>query len=84
MKLRAGNIDVVIGYEQRGDSWVLYRRDADVAPGASQQHVYTEVVECHEAWQQECHAAIDGSDGLFAPAADVATRHKIAAVLGDA
>jgi len=84
MKLRVGDIDVVIGYEQRGNSWVLYRRDADAPPAASEQHFYTTVLECHDAWQQACQAAVVESDELFAPAADIGTRKKIAVLLGDA
>ena len=81
MKLRVGDIDVVYSYEQRGNMWVLYRRQAGEAPGANQQKFYTTVLECHEAWMQECVAAINGAQELFAPAADVSTRKKIAVLL---
>ena len=84
MKLRVGDIDVVYSYEQRGNSWVLYRREAGEAPGAINQHFYTTVLECHEAWVQECVAAINGADELFAPAADIGTRTKIAVLIDDA
>jgi len=84
MKLRVGDIDVVYSYEQRGNSWVLYRRIDGEAPGASQQHFYTTVLECHEAWMAQCVAAIGGAGELFAPAADIGTRKQIAVILDDA
>ena len=84
MKLRFWDTDVVIGYEQRGKSWVLYRRIDGAAPGAAEQHFFATVFECHEAWQKECKMAIDSSDGLFAPGADIGTRTHIAVLLDDA
>ena len=83
MKLRVGDIDIIISYEQRGNKWSLYTIKAGGAPGATDQHFYTTVLECHEAWVQECVAAINGADELFAPAADIGTRTRIAVLLDD-
>jgi len=83
MKLRVGDIDVVYSYEQRGKQWVLYRHVAGEAPGASQQHFYETVIECHDAWMAQCVDAIGGAGNLFAPAADNGTRKRIAVFLDD-
>ena len=83
MKLRVGDIDVVYSYEQRGNLWILYRREASEAPGAVNQHSYATVIECHEAWVQQCIEAINGAEELLAPAADIGTRQHIAVILGD-
>ena len=84
MKLRVGDIDVVIGYEQRGNQWVLFHRNAGEAPGASQQHFYTTVLECHDAWEEQCCAAVRGQHDSHAQAADIGTRTRIAVILDDA
>ena len=83
MTLRVGDIDVIIAYEQRGNKWSLYTIKAGGAPGATDQHFYTTVLECHEAWMRLCVAAINGSDEMFAPAADAGTREHIAVILKD-
>jgi len=84
MKLRVGDIDVVYSYEQRGKQWVLYRHIEGEAPGASQQHYYETVIECHDAWMAQCVEAIGGAGELFAPQSDLGTQRRISVLLEDA
>lgn len=58
MTLRVGEVNLIIGYEQRGTEWVVYRTNEGEAPSFDQQAQFTNRIKAHEAWLETCHRAL--------------------------
>lgn len=65
-ELRVGDLDLIVGYEQRGSLWVVYRNLRGQAPSLSDQAEFSNRLEAHEAWKVTCHKAIDQVDESMA------------------
>jgi len=83
MRLRVGDTDLIIAYEQRGQSWVLYWHEEGAAPGSTSQTFHQTVLQAHEAWTELCIQAIRGNGDSLAPPADQGTRKLITQFLED-
>ena len=65
-QLRVGDLDLLVGYEQRGSVWVVYRTIRGQAPGTADQAEFDNRLEAHAAWKETCHKAIDQVDDSMA------------------
>jgi len=58
MRLRVGDVNLIIGYEQRGAEWCVYRTTEGEAPSLDQQATFSNRLQAHEAWLESCHRAL--------------------------
>lgn len=58
MRLRVGDLSLIVGYEQRGNEWVVYRNLEGEAPSVNDQQEFTNRIKAHESWLETCHRAL--------------------------
>ena len=58
MRLRVGDLSLIVGYEQRGTDWVVYRNLEGEAPSMNDQQQFTNRLQAHESWLETCHRAL--------------------------
>lgn len=51
-------MSLIIGYEQRGAEWVVYRATEGEAPSLSDQQQFSNRLQAHESWLETCHRAL--------------------------
>lgn len=67
VKVRAGDVDLVIGYEERGDQWVVYTHSEGQAPSSQNQSFHVTVQGAHSSWLRLVRETVDAISFVPAP-----------------
>ena len=66
MRIRYGNQDVIVGYERRGQNFVLYTMYSENPPALGDQKEFTTIEAAHIEWARRCQELLDEASNILA------------------